>query len=756
MTNCPAIAVFAAWLLACAPPATAQELPTQSPRVSTYEMVVELRPDDKMVAGTQRITWTNTTSAPTSVLHWHLYINAFRDRASTLMREAGAEFRGQWRDHEFGSIQLTKIELVSESGNVDLTDQQAFAQPDDGNPKDATVLVVPLPAPVGPGETIVVETAFETVLPKAYRRTGYIPGGGFFCMHWYPKLGVLEDVGGEAVWNCHQFHANSEFYADFSVYDVSIQVPSNYKLGATGERQLDRTVDVAGTKTVVFRQEDVHDFAWVADPSFVLHRDSFGPVRAQSDEVAVAVAERMGVPVEQFDLPRTKIELLLRAEHDTTEQRSRHIEAVKLALRFFGLRYGPYPYETITVVDPGRDALGRRLGGGMEYPNLITCGTSLFPAARRPQPEGVTVHEFGHQYWYGMSANNEFEESWLDEGINTYSEGRAQWLHFGERMWLVQTSSFGVMNVAGVPGSLHPAGGITESPRIPVLTDLLGPARKSAREVGFAGTVIPDSPLIALMASQAPATYFREATFVDAWNDRRRAFATDNPDAMVRHAWEYFGRDSYVANSYTRPATLLRTLENMVGRDQWWTFMRKFHAQARFGHPTTADFTKLLAEECGSATAAFFEAAIGPGAVLDYGIGSVHPKSGFGKRKTVVIRRYGTLSADVVVRFRFEGREDPIYLQVRGDDPYPWTRFEFEDSEEGGAYGRLLEVWVDPPDAIGKPREGVGRPSGVYLLDSNLLNNGWRAVRDRQPALYRGVRLLLQAQGQLSFSGLIG
>ena len=94
--------------------------------------------------------------------------------------------------------------------------------------------------------------------------------------------------------------------------------------------------------------------------------------------------------------------------------------------------YGRYPYRTITVVDPG---LGGGGSAGMEYPTFITAGTSIlgnyWPFRDSMGPEGVTVHEFGHQFWYGMEANNEFEEAWLDEGINSYSTGRVMEKEYG-------------------------------------------------------------------------------------------------------------------------------------------------------------------------------------------------------------------------------------------------------------------------------------------------------------------------------------
>ena len=81
--------------------------------------------------------------------------------------------------------------------------------------------------------------------------------------------------------------------------------------------------------------------------------------------------------------------------------------------------YGPYPYAQITVVDPPH---GAGEAGGMEYPTFITGDTGWFIPKGVHLIDLVTEHEFGHQYWYGMVATNEFENGWLDEGINSYTE----------------------------------------------------------------------------------------------------------------------------------------------------------------------------------------------------------------------------------------------------------------------------------------------------------------------------------------------
>jgi hypothetical protein len=514
-----------------------------------------------------------------------------------------------------------------------------------------------------------------------------------------------------------------------------------------------------GRKTRVFRQERVHDFAWVADPDFARYEEVFGPEDAASDPVVPLVAEQLGRPLEDFALPKTKIVLLLRPEHDTERQRERHFEAVRCALRFFGLRYGPYPYGTITAVDPGMDALGRSLGGGMEYPMLITCGTELLPHRRDLTPEGVTVHEAGHQWWYGLSANNEFEEAWLDEGINTYSEGRAQWLRYAQTMWPTSTTAFGELRLSGTAGPLLQPVALSSPLLLPIAADLAPEVVAAAAEHGFKATLVPDSPLLELLRLQPMVTLFRDAPWVDAWYDRDRWLAADNPDPMVLPAWEFLSDASYGVNSYHRPATLLRTIERKVGRAKWWTFLRRFHERARFGHPTSGDFQALLGEVCGSDAAEFFDQATRAQARFDYGVHSVHPPDGSGPRVDVVIRRYGTVMSDVQVAFRFAAREQPVYRTWFKSDLRPTRRFTFDESAEAEPLGQLLEVWVDPPGGTPKtsePFELDGQPAGVYLIDENLLNNGWRARRDHKPALYRAVRLLLQAQAQLSFAGLIG
>ena len=108
---------------------------------------------------------------------------------------------------------------------------------------------------------------------------------------------------------------------------------------------------------------------------------------------------------------------------------ARYMNALKGTMRKFDEWIGPYPYAQITVVDPPH---GGSAAGGMEYPTLITADTTWWMPKSVLEPEFVVEHEFGHQYWYGMVATNEFENAWMDEGINQYMEAKVMDALYGK------------------------------------------------------------------------------------------------------------------------------------------------------------------------------------------------------------------------------------------------------------------------------------------------------------------------------------
>lgn len=363
-----------------------------------YRIKAKLSTDEKIVYGEQKLTWLNTGDVPVTELQFHLYLNAFKNNRSTFMKESGGSHRGFAVDKDrWGYIDITRIGIQD---GTDLTSAMEHIQPDDRNPDDQTVMRVRLPEPLPPGEAIILDIDFQSKLPQVFARSGY-KENFFMVAQWFPKIGIWEN----GAWNCHQYHSNSEFYADFGIFEVEITVPKGFVLGATGKR-IKEVENSDGTVTCTHYQENVHDFAWTACPDFVEIHEPY-----------------------TLDKPPVRTEMILLIHKSHLKLKERFEESLRNGLEFYSQNYGAYPYETITLVDPPVNAMG---AGGMEYPTLFTSLGSWFIPKGFRLPEMVTIHEFGHGYWYGMVASNEFEEAWLDEGINSYSEVKAVDHYYGQ------------------------------------------------------------------------------------------------------------------------------------------------------------------------------------------------------------------------------------------------------------------------------------------------------------------------------------
>ncbi len=124
--------------------------------------------------------------------------------------------------------------------------------------------------------------------------------------------------------------------------------------------------------------------------------------------------------------------LLIPAER--AEQVKRQFSSIKHALEYFKKNAGPYPWPYLTIVDP--PAKGAP-SGGMEYTTIFTSTSSYMLPRFIHLPEMVTIHEFGHAYFMGIIASNEFEEPWLDEGVNSFFEERIVDHYYGENSGLI-------------------------------------------------------------------------------------------------------------------------------------------------------------------------------------------------------------------------------------------------------------------------------------------------------------------------------
>ena len=408
-------------------PRTGKEA-TLSNRTVSYSIDAELDPVKHTIDGKQVLTWRNRSAQPVCSLYLHLYLNGFEGPGSTFMTEQRASESGfrsnvDTNDGEYGFIRLDKV--LQDGAAAKWT----FVQPDGGPKTDRSVVRLDLPRPVAAGATTNLDIDFFNQLPRVVARTGYY-GTFHLVAQWFPKVAVLELPGERGAtaprWNAHEFHLHSEFYADFGSYDVRLTVPKGYTVGSTGALT-GAPVEKAGKVTHRYVQHDVHDFAWTAD-------------------------NRYAKPlVKTWNGPNGPVQVSVLYTPDYASNAEPVLQATIDSLDYFSKTLGGYPYGTATAVVP---PYGADEAGGMEYPTFFTADST---SQDEPGTLGrfaldfVTVHEFGHGYFYGILASNEFEEPMLDEGMNEYWDQR---MMSGRKQDLILTTPF--LRALGIGTKLTP------------------------------------------------------------------------------------------------------------------------------------------------------------------------------------------------------------------------------------------------------------------------------------------------------------
>lgn len=620
----------------------ALRLPAQSERTVRYTMDVKLDVETNIIGGSEILEWRNTTGRFQNQFPFHLYHNAWKNNRSTYAKESGYRLSRPMEEKDYGYTNVKRVVFLDPRGEIDITKTFQYIQPDDNNADDQTVFQITTPRWVPPNGVLRLRIEFETKQPLPISRTGAIRDYHFVAQ-WFPKIGVWW----KGAWNCHQFHSNTEFFADYGVYDVSITIPSNYVIGATGGNPKDEKDNGNGTKTYRFYQEDVHDFTWVTAPDLVKTVRTFVHTDIEDGER----------PERHHPLKEVTVILLSQPHHDNLIER--YFTATNNALRYFGEWYGQYPYDAVTVVDPANDSRS----GGMEYPTLFTGGGNMFAPKEQSSPEGVTVHEFGHQFWYGLVGNNEFEEAWLDEGFNTYSTDRvlaAGWPPFKPTRFY-----FGGEGV-GIP---HVFNGISES--------RLSTANLQLRFQG-------------------------------------------KNDVMTRRGWEYY--QTYGLNSYTKPGASLMQLERFLGEETMYRIMRTYHHRFRFRHPTSQDFINVVNEVTGKNMNWFFDNTWFSSNLFDYSIDDIsnnrvppptglfntngtafEPKkeSGGAYECTVVVKREEEAITPVDVLIVFKNGDQK---REQWDGQYRWKKYVYRSDSP-------VEYAIVDPDM-------------KIVMDINYNNNG--------------------------------
>ena len=624
------------------------------PPVVSYKIDAVLTPETNSVQGSETLTWTNAGTAATQELFFHLYLNAFKNSTSTFMREA-ARREGGLPDYlssvvqdGWGYCDVLSITASSPGKFTNSTLAPVFVQPDDDNADDESVFKLELPKAIAPGEKVALTIDFVSKLPHKAPRTGYHKDY-YFVAQWFPKIGVWMDDE----WNCHQFHATSEFFADFGDYHVNITVPEIFVVGAAGV--MTDSTKQGETKTLTFQQKNIHDFVWTAYPGYKVVNRTF----------------------EHPDLPSVNMRLLYQPEHQNRV--NAFFDATENTLKHYGLWYTPYPYSQITIVDAG----WRSHTCGMEYPTLFTTCVDYLTADRRQSPLGLTVHECGHQFFYGLLGSNEFEHAWLDEGIDTYATSRC-------------------MNTAYGPGAY---------------------SKSYLSRTGFG---------VPISFSKAPKD--QRDWIVE--NHRLRG----SRDYMDKFSWDYVDRLAYRNNAYEKPALMMWTLESYLGESVFNKIMKTYSERFLFKHPKPQDFFDVVNEIAPENMDWFFDKMMYEPGVLDYTVAKIEStpaevkKGYFGHgdsmemadvengepelfESQVHIQRLGPISMPVELLLTFENG-DTVEKVWDGKAPYQIFYFQNKSKIEKAEVDPYHKIWLDVNYAN----------NGKYRQASSFVSFRWGAA----------------------------
>ncbi len=344
-------------------------------------MNVKLIPEEMAVEGVETLQYVNNSPDTLRELFFHLYYNKFVA-------------------HSYRYPEMNYTTAFTEVNTILLTDTTELDFEEDN-----TLLYVPLTDTlIAPGDTLTLIISFYSKLPPASGRFGYY-GDHFDVGNWYPIPAVYDHRG----WHVEQ-HIDGEFYHEWGDYDVRIRVPKGFVVAGTGVLQNPEVLPDSlenpyrhnpyfqgdDTTTVVyhFRAPRVHDFAFSANPEFV-------------------------VKTFQVDSVRIKYYLQPYSLDDWEEAMAAGVKA----LRFFVEKIGPYPYPEIAVVD------GFVTAGGIEYPNLVIINNTI----TNPRSISITViHELAHQWFFGLLANNQTRYGWMDESFASFYEVWATQEIFGQ------------------------------------------------------------------------------------------------------------------------------------------------------------------------------------------------------------------------------------------------------------------------------------------------------------------------------------
>ncbi len=397
--------------------------PTRWQQQIGYKMNVQLDVVTNKLQGSQDIKYTNNSPDTLNRLFFHMYWNAFQPGSSMDVRsqELGKIQMGTNRDgtprwdwdgrvrDRIGNLKPDEI------GYTRFTSVMAAGKPLQVTEHE-TIAEVKLEKPLLPGQTIALQTRWEGQVPVQIRRSGRDNAEGvrYTMTQWYPKMAAYDKDG----WHPNPYIAR-EFYGVWGDFDVQLTLDKTYKIGSSGVLQNAAEIgwgyDKEGssdlkpvqgpTRTWKFRAQNVHDFAWAADPGYkhITRTTNGGPL------LHFIYKDASGA------------DRLWKGTADTCA----------MAYDYIRTHYGPYPWPVYSFIQGG--------DGGMEY----AMATMI-----RSHSLGTAIHEWMHSWYQQLLGTNESLHAWMDEGFTSFAESRVLHHVRQQKGWDLRDDYAGYLNLA--------------------------------------------------------------------------------------------------------------------------------------------------------------------------------------------------------------------------------------------------------------------------------------------------------------------
>jgi hypothetical protein len=390
-----------------------------------YTIDVSLNDKEHTLDGFEKIEYINNSPDTLKFIWFHLWPNAYKNDKTA--------FSDQLLENGSTKFYFSDKNQKGYINKLDFKVNNLTAKVED-HPQHIDIVKIILPTPLPSGQKITITTPFHVRLPYNFSRGGH-DGQSYQATQWYPKPAVYDSKG----WHPMPYLDQGEFYSEFGSFDVNITVPQNYVVAATGELQnteekewlktrssynwepikiKEKTIggqikmgyqlfpeSATQSKTLQYKQTNIHDFAWFADKRFIVNYDT------------CRLASGKTIDVYNYFTPAH------------TENWSKSIGYSKDAIRHYSSLVGEYPYNVVNVVQ-GPESFG----GGMEYPTI----TIISPGESAKNLDNTITHEIGHNWFYGILASNERTYPWMDEGLNSYYDAKYNRLKYGEKSKLEQ------------------------------------------------------------------------------------------------------------------------------------------------------------------------------------------------------------------------------------------------------------------------------------------------------------------------------